>query len=191
MSVIHRVLTEPASPTPDDIYLVKQGDQVLLGVANVTGSALLSLETPLRLEGPDTLFHAEIGTYTLKDYTDQQTYVLSSSSGLIDREGDQITFQVLDAELTSANFTVNGQVFTITIVNVVPDIPSITTPAMDQEGVPISGFTIQASDFVMTDPLDSSTHASSDWQVATDIGFENVVFSSSNDAVNKTSITLP
>ncbi|UTW01236.1 DUF1566 domain-containing protein [Marinomonas rhizomae] len=67
--------------------------------------------------------------------------------------------------------------------------PSITAPnhnALDVGETP----TLVASAFE-TYPADSDTHVSTTWRVATDAAMTNVIWQSSNDTVNLTSITIP
>lgn len=73
------------------------------------------------------------------------------------------------------------QVFSIAIP--VPAAPAITTPVNNATGVDATA-TVNASAFAAIS--DNSTHASSDWVIATDALFNNVVKTSSNDTVNKT-----
>ena len=63
--------------------------------------------------------------------------------------------------------------------------PSITSPADDAVDTGTS-LTVTASAFVVTNE-GSDTHASSDWQVASDAGFTTIVDESLADATNKTS----
>lgn len=68
----------------------------------------------------------------------------------------------------------------------------ITTPSITS---PTNGATNQGPNVTFTSSSFSSTvtgetHTSSDWQLATDIGFTNIFASATNDAVNKTSWTV-
>ena len=63
--------------------------------------------------------------------------------------------------------------------------PSITSPANNATGQS-ANVTLSSSAFSSTG---ADTHASSDWQVATDSGFTNIVKRSDGDAVNKTTWT--
>jgi hypothetical protein len=64
----------------------------------------------------------------------------------------------------------------------VPATPSITAPGNNATDISLTPTFTSSAFGVMAD---SSTHASSDWQVATDAGFTNVVKSTSTDAANK------
>lgn len=65
--------------------------------------------------------------------------------------------------------------------------PAINTPTNGSSGL-LPNITVTASVFGVTGAAD--THLNTNWQIATDAGFSNVVASSYNDSVNKTSITF-
>lgn len=65
--------------------------------------------------------------------------------------------------------------------------PSITTPVSGSTGL-LRTVNLTASAFTVT--TDTDTHASSDWQLATDAAFTNVVASSMGSATNKTTWTV-
>lgn len=71
--------------------------------------------------------------------------------------------------------------------NVPPNTPSITAPTEAQTGrdrnTPLTGD-------AFSDDNPSDTHQASQWQVATDSGFSNVVWDSGTDTTNKTSTTV-
>lgn len=65
--------------------------------------------------------------------------------------------------------------------------PSITSPYNGQSGME-RAFTVYASAFAVSNG--SSSHMYSDWQIATDAGFSNIVNNNSTDYVNKTSYSV-
>lgn len=65
--------------------------------------------------------------------------------------------------------------------------PAITTPANNATGVQINP-TLFSTPYSVTDF--AGVHVSTDWQVATDAAFTNIVFSSISDQVNKESIQV-
>ena len=65
--------------------------------------------------------------------------------------------------------------------------PAITTPANNATGVQINP-TLFSTPYSVTDF--AGVHVSTDWQVATDAAFTNIVFSSISDQVNKGSIQV-
>lgn len=70
-----------------------------------------------------------------------------------------------------------------TAVSFAPNAPSFTNPTNGQTNVALSN-TFTASAF-SSPGVD--THYSSDWQIATDAGFSNIIKSATDDTVNKTS----
>jgi len=78
----------------------------------------------------------------------------------------------------------NASSFIISILP--PGTPSITYPTT---GLTINDFTFTATSSPFSSPS-GSLHVSSDWQVATDSAFSNIVFQSLNDTTNKTSIQI-
>jgi hypothetical protein len=75
--------------------------------------------------------------------------------------------------------------FTISIP--VPVTPNITSPSNNAVDVSLTP-TVVASAFAVL--ADNSSHASSDWQLASDVNFTNIVRNSAGDTVNKTSWSL-
>jgi hypothetical protein len=65
--------------------------------------------------------------------------------------------------------------------------PSVNSPVNAADGVSLSP-TLTSSAFSVTGGSD--THQSSDWQIATDAGFTNIVKSTTGDTVNKTSWSI-
>ena len=67
--------------------------------------------------------------------------------------------------------------------------PEVTNPSDGQDGVGETP-TVESSGFQVSGGF-SDTHASTDWQIATDSGFTNIVFESLNDTVNLVLIVVP
>ena len=67
-----------------------------------------------------------------------------------------------------------------------PNTPSVTSPANDALNI-LAGNTFTSSAFAVGSGTD--THQSSDWQIATDAGFTNIIASVAADTGNKTSWT--
>ena len=177
-----------AKPLSDKIQFVggtstitnQGGDEVLL-ISVAGGCALL---------GDVSAYVNQTKTYSITDYNSFSTYSVSASAGTASIAGDQITF---NAPSTSQSVTLivtkDGLDFDFAI-NVLPSgvqTPMNVSPpngATDQNG----SVTLTASAFSWIGVAD--THASSDWQVATDSGFTSLVASVIGDTVNKTSYTV-
>ena len=67
-----------------------------------------------------------------------------------------------------------------------PNVPSITSPVNNATDI-ASSFNFTSSTFGVSSGVD--THESSSWQIATDSGFTNVIYSTSNNTTNKVSWT--
>jgi hypothetical protein len=137
------------------------------------------------LNGPATIFTGQTVQYTITNYDINTTYNVSVSTGSITRSGDTLTYTASGVTGTAV-LTVNNKVANITVQNTAPIAPTITSPVNGSTGI-MSGVLVTASPFAMNN--DSDTHAASDWQAATDNEFNNVISSSINDTINKTSWT--
>jgi len=68
--------------------------------------------------------------------------------------------------------------------------PSITSPITGTTGLSINPTFTSSAFLGIAADKSKDTHASSDWEVATDAGFTNVIFSSISDAVNLTQLDM-
>lgn len=178
-----------AKPLSDKIQFVggtstvlnQGGDEMLLISVADGGCALL---------GDVSAYVNQIKTYTITDYNSFSTYSVSASAGTASITDDQITFNVpATSQSVVLTVTKDGLDFDFAI-NVLPlgvQTPTNVSPsngATDQNG----SVTLTASAFSWLGVAD--THASSDWQVATDIGFTSLVANVVGDTVSKTSYTV-
>jgi len=97
----------------------------------------------------------------------------------------------------TVNMGTTSDTWTVTTAAAVPTVaqPSITTPISGttslNPGVNCTpGITLTSSAFSSSSGA-GTNHVSSDWQVATDSGFSTIVFSSTGDTTNLTSILVP
>ena len=178
-----------AKPLSDKIQFVggsssilnQGGDEVLLISVAGGGCALL---------GDVSAYVNQTKTYSITDYNSFSTYSVSASAGTASIAGDQITFNApSSSQSVTLIVTKDGLDFDFSI-NVLPlgvQTPTNVSPsngATDQNG----SVTLTASAFSWLGLAD--THASSDWQVATDSGFTSLVANVVGDTVNKTSYTV-
>ena len=140
----------------------------------------------ISIKGATSLTTNQISTYVITDYDSGTSYVLSAVSGSVSRSGDTITYTVPSSGGTGG-FVINGRTFSITITQPTVNTPSVSSPVNGASGLG-SSIVITGTAFGTTGISD--THYSTDWQIATDSGFSNVVKSSINDTVNKTSWTV-
>ena len=178
-----------AKPLSDKIQFVggtstilnQGGDEVLLISVAGGGCALL---------GDVSAYVNQTKTYSITDYNSFSTYSVSASAGTASITGDQITFNApSSSQSVTLTVTKDGLDFDFAI-NVLPNgvqTPTNVSPsngATDQNG----SVTLTASAFGWLGVAD--THASSDWQVATDSGFTSLVANVIGDTINKTSYTV-
>lgn len=119
---------------------------------------------------------SSIAFQSLNDATNKLSW---SVTGLID--GTSYFVRVRHGASNGANSDWSD-VRAFSILIPVPATPSITAPGNNATDISLTPTFTSSAFGVMAD---SSTHASSDWQVATDAGFTNVVKSTSADAANK------
>lgn len=178
----------------DAIGLVKNSDKgIVQGVVGLdsNGRVLpqnlpLSAVNAVNLQGVFNIITNSTVTFTITDFDSFKDYTVTCSNGTISQSNGVVTYVANDV-LGNHTFTINGRVFGFTIILAAPQKPVIAAPTLNAT-IYTTSYTFIASPFVQVG--DSSTHASSDWQIATDSGFSNIVFSTSNDTVNKTSWTV-
>lgn len=138
------------------------------------------------VEGLTSLVINQQGTYVITDYDQFMTYTLAAIGGVVSRVGNTITYTAPGVAGVSG-FTLNGKTYNITIgAGNTVNQPTITSPANGATGQP-NNVTFTGSSFAVSSGSD--THQGSDWQIATDSGFSNIVQQVTNSAANKTSWT--
>ena len=139
------------------------------------------------INGPTSVNVNTSNTYQIVGYSRFNNYVVSSNVGTVNRTNGTISFTA-PATPQTAVITVNGAEFNI---NIVPVSAYVNTPTVSSPTAGATNLgpnvTISASSFGVTGGSD--THEATDWQIATDIAFTNVIASSINDAINKTTWT--
>jgi uncharacterized delta-60 repeat protein len=136
------------------------------------------------LEGLTSLSVNQQALYVINDYDEFMSYSLAAISGSVSRSGANITYTA-PGNIGSGGFTLNGKTYNINIVgNNTINQPTITSPANGATGQP-NNITFIGSAFSVN--IGSDTHYSSDWQIATDSNFTNIVEQITDSQVNKTS----
>ena len=132
--------------------------------------------------------------YLITNYSAFSAYSVATDVGTVSIAGDTVTL-VIDAgePQGGVNLTVTRdgipKVFRLAVGAAIVAQPTIVAPADEQTDIG-SGVILATSEFI-TYPNGADTHASSDWQVATDAAFTAVVFESLADATNLESIAVP
>lgn len=110
------------------------------------------------------------------DTVNKTTYTVA---GLVDTN---VYYARVRYKASNGNYGSWSDARAFSILIPVPATPSITAPGNNATDISLTPTFTSSAFGVMAD---NSTHASSDWQVATDAGFTNVVKSTSTDAANK------
>lgn len=167
------------------------GDEVLFVRNEEVGELVLPR---VSLDGPALIYPDSINTYTITDYDGFAQYAVTASRGTVNRSGNTITLTLDAAELDGAldlNITRDSAGVTYPLAVGAPTVatPELTGPINGATGVELSP-TLQATAF-RTYPGDYDTHATTDWQIASDAAFTAIVWESAADAENLTSIGVP
>jgi len=144
------------------------------------------------LIGPSLVYPGSTNTYTITDYSDFSTYAVSASQGTVTRSGDTLTL-VLDAGAPAGSLDLTVTRDGLDVVNQVAvgeqtiARPSLVYPGDGDTDVDLQP-ALQSSAFA-TYLVGADVHVSSDWQIATDAAFLNIVASATADQENLTSWT--
>ena len=135
---------------------------------------------------------------TITDYDSFKSYEIAVSAGSFTRDGATITYTAPTAsQLVTLN--INGRTLPVVVTGPLPNKPVLTGAASGDVGTAAlvslttsaysnTGYSVSGGVYSVTEASD--VHLSSDWQVATDAAFANIVFQSSDDLVNLTSRTV-
>ena len=138
-------------------------------------------DTPVMLIGPTYGVKDETLTYKISNYNSWRTYTVTTSNGTISQSGDTITLTPLIDSTQIVTMTVNERNFPVLMhgKEISPPILTIDNKGwiVDLEG---SAFQVQYS---------ADTHVASQWQIATDPNFFQIV-KDSGESANKLAITF-
>ncbi|SDG19249.1 phage tail protein [Sulfitobacter delicatus] len=146
------------------------------------------------LDGPSLVFPGSSNTLTITNHDSFSTYAVATDVGTASLSGATITLDIpggASAGNLNLSVTRNGAtaIFQIAIGAQSVAQPSFLSPAGGASGLS-SGLLLTTGAFV-TYPNGADTHSESDWEIADDAGFTNVVWSSSADIANLTSVDVP
>lgn len=151
----------------------------------------------ISLVGPATVLPNSTNTYTITDYDSFSTYSVSSTIGTATRVNEVVTLVIptgASGDGVVLSITRNGSKrdFTLALGTQGVVTPSIISP---QDGTINSPtiVTLQATTFA-TAPIGVGTHTNSQWQIARDVGFTDMVDSgtvTTGDKTRYTSAVLP
>jgi len=158
--------------------LLGPGDVVIQGGVGVT------------LSGDPSIYVNQTKSFTITNYNVFSSYAVQVSAGSVSITGDTINFTAPSTAQTVALTVTMDDVATVFSLSIQPagvETPVNISPAngaVDQNGT----VTLTASAFQWVGVED--THLNSDWQLATDVLFTNIIQSSSADTTNLTSWTV-
>lgn len=187
--------------SPEEVRLFVSGNDNGGGMPSYVADRIAWLENKPAIYGPSQLAVGVTGLYTISNYDLCKTYeiepvtpgdVLVNSSDPLNPLGSASTFNYTPMLPESSGFIVNGFQFEVAVVDPKPAKAVITSPVNGTTNAAVSNLTVTTNAFSMT-PVGSEmdTHVSTDWEVATDPNFTNIVYASYEDSVNLTSIIIP
>lgn len=203
-AVINEFITLATVAMVDELrpFLLPDGGlehQLLRKASDANGDAEwvdpnVALGARVTLIGPDLVFPGSSNTYTITNFDDFSTYAVSTNVGTVSRSDEVITLDIGAGETAEGvilSIERDGATATYQLAIGAQSVaqPSILSPADGATNVGETP-TLTTSGF-QTYPGGADTHASTDWQVATDSGFTAVVFESLADASNLEAITVP
>jgi hypothetical protein len=163
------------------------------GVAGLDSNACVKLEQlpidlarlSISINGPKQVIINSANTYNIIAYSSFNNYTVSASAGTISRNGAIITL-VAPSTPQIITLTINGKSFSI---DVAPATAHVNTPSITS---PVTGATNLGPDIAITSSTfsvngGSDTHEGTDWQIATDASFTNIVASVINSTTDKLS----
>lgn len=135
------------------------------------------------IDGPSSISQNATEEYFITTYDSYQTYEVVGIQGTAVRDRNVIRYTA-GGTPGQGGFTINGRQIVVEITDPVVAVPTITSPANQATDLQRT-LTLTASAFQTSSGQD--THQSSDWQVATDPSFSNIIASTTNDVANLTS----
>lgn len=122
-------------------------------------------------------------TFTISNFDSFKTYSISVSNGTYTQNQGTLTL-IPNQGVTSMVLTINGKIFNILVKVSGSKTPVMLSPNIDGT-VQILSTSFISDNYVGYGA--PSAHQSTDWQLATDSNFTNIVYQSQNDTVNKNS----
>ena len=153
---------------------------------NSIHNQLSGLDVSPHLDGSPTVYVNETSTYTITDFDRFLTYNVSTDNGAVSLT-DNIISYTPDSPGTG-HLYINGKTYTLSVTDKIITAPTITTPVNNTAELG-PNVTVAASAF-STVPVSSDTHSATDWEIASDIDFTVLVYSSYGNVLDLTDITV-
>ena len=158
--------------------------------AESAASSVTATAATVYLAGNTTTYVNQVKTFSITNYNVFSTYTASASAGSVSISGDVVTYTA-PAAPGNVTFTISmggaATVFPLDVLAAGVATPTVTSPTAGAAGVGETP-TATSSAFAWLGVADA--HLNSDWQLATDAAFTNVVQSSLASTTNRTSWTL-
>ena len=139
--------------------------------------------TGISIDGPTSMTINQVQNFTITDYDSFLSYSISAIGGSVSRSGNTITYTA-PATAGASGFIINGKTITVAVGANIVMAPSITNII---NGATNIDSTISLTGSIFTVSSGSDTHQFTDWQIATDNAFTNIISQSISDTVNKIS----
>ena len=139
------------------------------------------------IKGPLTVFVGNAATFQITNNDSFNIYTVSASNGSVSVANDTITYTPLITGV--GGFTINGRNIVVTVIEPGIATPTLTAPA--DGAIDLGPNLLLTASAFSAEPSGSATHLNTDWELALDIDFTTVVYSSLADNVNMTLITVP
>lgn len=170
--------------------LNRPGGAAILGENGEFPSHLLPLgylpDNFVALYGPTSVPKLGTAIFKISNYDEKTSYTITTENGKAYQFGDQIAFAA-GGVVGASSISINGSVYVIQITSTSPTMPTIIAPLQDSSNHEAS-VSFMSSSFAS--PQIPDQHASTDWQLALDSDFLNVVKQTLVDTVNTTSWTV-
>ena len=160
--------------------VAKSNNSGKLNIALISGDIDLEVVNSI---GPSNIAYGGANnTFIITNYDSFSSYEVSTTNGTVSISEDTIVYTPVN-ENGVGGFTVNGELFSIQVLEKRPVTPTITSPVDGSTNIK-NTVVITANDFAMSSGSD--THVASDWQISTTPTFTSVLYESINDTTNKT-----
>lgn len=169
-----------------------EGDKVQLVNNEEVGTVSLAR---VSLDGPDLIYVGTTNNYTITDYDSFSTYAVSSSVGTASISDNVITLIIPteastdDGLILTVERNDGSNSFQIALGAQVVAKPQVTSPQYMATDV-AENPSISGSAFA-TYPSQADTHLNTDYQIASDVGFINVVWESLENSSGLVGVNVP
>ena len=185
-----RVLTAPVSPVKDTLYFVRLGDVQIKSLVAGNQAELIDLSLPPpTLKGEIEFFYTGVPvSFQITNYNPYVTYSATSSTGVVAVVSNTVLYTPnlpIDSNRIDS-FVVNGRTFQVSVLAETPMAPMVLYPPDGSEDIMANTVVTESSSFATNNPETTDSHATSDWEIATDPEFNNIVASTYNDSENLT-----